>query len=68
MHLPLAVLQGEHEQLVSLDYLKRVSMPTLWRSQIQVIPGAGHAPQWENSAAFNALLAAFVEECERGRR
>lgn len=67
MHVPLAVLQGEHEQLVSLDYLKQVSMPTLWRGQVQTVPGAGHAPHWENSEAFNALLAAFVEECERRR-
>lgn len=68
MRVPLAVLQGEHEQLVNLDYLKRVDMPTLWRGQVQVIPGAGHAPQWENSEAFNALLAAFVEACEHKRR
>ena len=67
MHVPLAVLQGEHEQLVSLAYLKQVSMPTLWRGQVQTVPGAGHAPHWENSEAFNAMLAAFVEECQRRR-
>ena len=38
-------------------------MPTLWRGQVQVIPGAGHAPQWEQPAAFNSLLAAFVADC-----
>jgi pimeloyl-ACP methyl ester carboxylesterase len=65
MHVPLAVLQGEQEQLVSLDYLRSLTMPTLWRGAVQVIPGCGHAPQWEQPAAFNALLSVFVEECEK---
>jgi pimeloyl-ACP methyl ester carboxylesterase len=38
-------------------------MPTLWRNSVQVIVGAGHAPQWEKAQAFNALLDAFVETC-----
>lgn len=66
LRLPLAVLQGESEQLVSLDYLRNLAMPTLWRGQVQVIPGAGHAPQWEQPELFNALLAAFVNDCEQG--
>jgi pimeloyl-ACP methyl ester carboxylesterase len=65
MHLPLAVVQGAQEQLVSLDYLRKLEMPTLWRGEVQVIAGAGHAPQYEQSEAFNTLLTAFVEECER---
>jgi len=64
MRVPLAVVQGEGEQLVSLDYLRRLPMPSLWRSEVQVIPGSGHAPQWEQPAAFNALLSAFVADCE----
>ena len=68
MHVPLAVLQGEQEQLVSRDYLQHLPMPTLWRGQVQVIRGAGHAPQWEQSETFNALLTAFVEECDRKKR
>jgi pimeloyl-ACP methyl ester carboxylesterase len=30
---------------------------------VQVIAGAGHAPQWEKAQAFNTLLDAFVEAC-----
>jgi pimeloyl-ACP methyl ester carboxylesterase len=52
---------------VSLAYLRGVAMPTLWRGEVQVIPGAGHAPQWEQSQTFNALLNEFVGACE-GRR
>jgi pimeloyl-ACP methyl ester carboxylesterase len=67
LHVPLAVLQGAEEQLVNLDYLRTLAMPTLWRGEIQVIPGAGHAPHWEQPDAFNTLLAAFVHDCEGGR-
>lgn len=59
---PLAILQGEQEQLVNLAYLRSLKMPTLWRGAVQVIPDAGHAPHWENSKQFNALLEAFIEE------
>lgn len=65
MRVPLAVIHGAQEQLVGIDYLGRVPMPTLWRGEVQVIPNAGHAPQWEQPEAFNALLAEFLEECER---
>ncbi len=44
---PLAILHGEGEQLINLDYLRTLSIPTLWRGEIQLIPGAGHAPHLE---------------------
>jgi pimeloyl-ACP methyl ester carboxylesterase len=59
---PLAILQGEGEQLVSLDYLRQLSIPTLWRGAVQVIPGAGHAPQQEAPEAFSALLEQFIAD------
>lgn len=57
---PLAIVQGEEEQLVSLPYLQSLSIPKLWRGAVQVIKDAGHAPQWEQSESFNSLLAAFI--------
>ncbi|HEV3043011.1 MAG TPA: alpha/beta fold hydrolase [Roseiarcus sp.] len=60
---PLAVLHGAEEQLVNRAYFETLTMPTLWRNSVQVIVGAGHAPQWEKAQAFNALLDAFVETC-----
>jgi pimeloyl-ACP methyl ester carboxylesterase len=62
---PLAILQGEHEQLVNLDYLKGLQAPTLWRGAVQVIPNAGHSPQVETPAAFDALVAAFLEDTRK---
>jgi pimeloyl-ACP methyl ester carboxylesterase len=59
---PLAVLQGEGEQLVSLDYLRALTIPTLWRGAVQIVPGAGHAPHEEQPEAFAALLENFIAD------
>jgi pimeloyl-ACP methyl ester carboxylesterase len=57
---PLAVLHGEGEQLVNAAYIRGLFMPTLWRKKIQIIPGAGHAPHWEQPDKFDALLNEFI--------
>jgi pimeloyl-ACP methyl ester carboxylesterase len=62
LEVPLAVLHGEEEQLVNGRYFDSVAMPTLWRGAVQIVPGAGHTPQWETPEAFDALLEAFVNE------
>lgn len=64
---PLAILHGAQEQIVGLPYLQALapSMPTLWRGQVQVLDNAGHALQWEQRAAFEQLLDAFVQDCQR---
>jgi pimeloyl-ACP methyl ester carboxylesterase len=62
LKVPLAVLHGVEEQLINGGYFASIAMPTLWRGAVQVIPGAGHTPQWERAQAFDALLAAFIEE------
>ena len=61
---PLAILQGDGEQLVNLGYLRTLTAPTLWRGEIQLIPGAGHAPQQEVPAEFAALLAEFITDID----
>ena len=60
--VPIAVLHGAEEQLINRAYFDSIPMPTLWRGAVQIIPGAGHAPQWETPQAFDALIAAFVDE------
>jgi pimeloyl-ACP methyl ester carboxylesterase len=62
LSLPLAILHGEQEQLINGSYIDGLTMPTLWRGAVQRIPKAGHAPQWEQPAQFNALLEAFIKE------
>jgi pimeloyl-ACP methyl ester carboxylesterase len=62
---PLAILHGAREQVVAQGYLDALapSIPELWRGKVQVIEDAGHALQWEQHAAFDALLDAFVQDC-----
>jgi len=59
---PLAILHGEGEQLVNLDWLQRLTIPSLWRGQVQLIPGAGHAPHREVPADFADLLEQFIAD------
>ncbi|WP_203927963.1 alpha/beta fold hydrolase [Virgisporangium ochraceum] len=61
--VPVAVLHGAGEQLVSLDYLRQLDIPTLWRGEVQIVEGAGHAPHLEQTAAFATLLDAFIDDC-----
>jgi len=60
LKIPLAVVHGGDEQLVNGQYFGSVPMPSLWRGAVQMIPYAGHAPQWETPEAFDALIEAFV--------
>jgi pimeloyl-ACP methyl ester carboxylesterase len=60
LKIPLAIVQGGEEQIVDLGYLQRLSAPTLWRGQVQVIEGAGHAPQWEQAEAFDKIVDEFA--------
>jgi pimeloyl-ACP methyl ester carboxylesterase len=62
MTVPLAVVHGAEDQLVNVDYIRSLKMPTLWLGEVQVLEGAGHSPHWERPEQFNALLADFVAD------
>jgi pimeloyl-ACP methyl ester carboxylesterase len=62
MTVPLAVIHGAEDQLVNVDYIRNLEMPTLWRGEVQIIEGAGHAPHWEQPQRFNRFLADFVAD------
>ena len=57
---PLAILHGEAEQLVNLEYLRRLAIPGLWRGEVQLIAGAGHAPHRETPEQFATLVEQFI--------
>lgn len=63
--LPIAIFHGKEEVLVNLEYLKNLDVPTLWRKEIQIIPDAGHSPQYENASVFNQLLDEFMQDVLR---
>ena len=66
MTVPLAIVHGAEDQLINLDYIRGLKMPTLWRGEVQVIEGAGHSPHWERPKRFNTLLADFVADVTQG--
>lgn len=60
--VPLAVLEGELDPFVSLDYLKGLTYANIWRGEVQVLTGLSHAPFWQDADRFNGLLNRFLEE------
>ena len=63
MQTPLAILQGQGEQVVNPAYLDKLTIPALWRGKVQIVPGAGHAIQWEQATRFDALVSEFARDC-----
>jgi pimeloyl-ACP methyl ester carboxylesterase len=61
---PIAVLHGEHDQLVSLDYLRGLTMPTRWRGAVQILPGVGHAPHVEAPRQFADIATRFITDLD----
>jgi len=59
---PFAILHGEADQLINLDYLRKLTFPALWRGEVQVLAGAGHAPHREAPRQFEALLSEFMTD------
>ncbi|MHA1987968.1 MAG: alpha/beta fold hydrolase [Promethearchaeota archaeon] len=61
LKIPLAIIHGAHDELINLDYIKNLKIPTLWKNQILIIKDAGHSPQWETPDEFNSILEEFVK-------
>ena len=61
--VPIAIVQGAHEQVHNLDYLNAFDLP-LWRKQPVLVAEAGHMVQWENSELVNELLRSFLTDIE----
>lgn len=60
--VPIAVLQGEDDSFMSLDYFDSLTWNSLWRNRVAVIRGAGHAPFREKPAEYNRLLSQFIKD------
>ena len=62
---PLAVLHGEAEQIANLGYIRGLTIPSLWRGEVQLIAGAGHAPHQETPVQFAGLLEQFIADLDQ---
>lgn len=58
----LAIVQGDADVFLSMDYLKALPADHLWRGAIQWLGGLGHAPHWSAPERFAALALAFIDE------
>lgn len=61
---PLAILHGEGEQIANLGYIRGLTIPSLWRGDVQLIAGAGHAPHRETPVQFAGLLEQFIADLD----
>jgi pimeloyl-ACP methyl ester carboxylesterase len=61
---PICVVHGEADAFVRLEYLSTINFRALWKNRVQVMRGAGHAPQWQFPSRFNAILSAFLKDVD----
>jgi pimeloyl-ACP methyl ester carboxylesterase len=61
LNIPIAVLHGNDDNMVNLDYVRKINFNKLWEGEIKIIPDAGHCPQLENPKEFNILLHRFLQ-------
>jgi pimeloyl-ACP methyl ester carboxylesterase len=60
--VPLAVVNGSQDPFVNLDYLEVPKYANLWSGRCHRLPGVKHAPFWEASDVFDALLGRFIDD------
>lgn len=58
----MAVLHGEYDQFISLDYISQLKLP-LWRGSVQVVKNSGHNIHSDAPQEFNKLVSEFLEDC-----
>jgi non-heme chloroperoxidase len=64
LKLPVLVTQGAADRLV-LPVAAKHTAATIPGAKLSVYDGVGHAPFWEDTARFNAELAAFVRAANK---
>jgi pimeloyl-ACP methyl ester carboxylesterase len=60
VHVPTLVIVGEEDTLTPVEESRRLA-ETIPGARLEVVPGAGHLPNLEQPARFNAALTAFLE-------
>jgi pimeloyl-ACP methyl ester carboxylesterase len=63
---PALITHGAKDVIVKPEVVDQ-HKAGLAHAEIQVIPNVGHAPFWEDAAAFNQRLRTFVESCNAAK-
>ncbi|MFC2086776.1 alpha/beta fold hydrolase [Bacteroidota bacterium] len=61
LDIPVAMFYGEHDKIISKQYINDLEIKNLWKNEPIVIPNASHTPQLENQTRFILLLNEFIE-------
>jgi non-heme chloroperoxidase len=64
LNLPVLVTHGAADKLILVAMAKHTAA-TIPGAKLSLYDGVGHAPFWEDTARFNAELAAFVRAANR---
>jgi pimeloyl-ACP methyl ester carboxylesterase len=59
---PIAVLQGDNDAFLQLDFLDNLNWKNLWHGEVVYFKGIGHAPFWEAPDKFNVILSEFFDD------
>lgn len=62
-HKKIALLHGEYDQFVNIEYLNQLPKFVLWNKKVHIISNAGHTPQLEQPVLFNTILKQFADNC-----
>ncbi len=59
-NIPLAIVNGGGEPFVNNEFVKSVDYANLWRGEVHILEGIGHAPFWEAPEKFNSIFENFL--------
>ncbi len=62
IQIPIAVINGEDDEILNFDYLKAVPFNNLWENKMIFIPDTKHFPFIEKPDVFNQLLFDFCSQ------
>ena len=62
--IPVAVINGEKDKLVNLDYVGGLRIRNLWNEHHYLLRGLGHASFREAPEIFNPILSSFLTDVE----
>ena len=65
--IPVAVVNGDLDRIINLDYFDTVSYANLWQGRCHRLNGLRHAPFWEAPGDFDPVLERFLQDVETGR-
>jgi pimeloyl-ACP methyl ester carboxylesterase len=60
LNIPLAIIHGEKDKMVNINYYNSLNIPTLWQNKVHIISKSAHFPQLENADDFNQILTQFI--------